>query len=181
MLGIEINGKDRFFNQLDILPSLLSEAAYNSMYELAETTRGNAESILQSSMKHSSGELAGSLKMEVEQDSNGNVDAKVWSDKAGALYREMGTGPVGQASEKDLPEGINPVYTQEPWFFPVSYSDNDLNKLYGIPIVEIQNMKFYYTHGQPARPFMYPAFKQAIENVDEIAKRNVKLTLEKGL
>lgn len=86
MLGIEINGKDRFFNQLDILPSLLSKAAYNSMYELAETTIGNAESILQSSMKHSSGELAGSLKMEVEQDNSGNVDARVWSDKAGAVF-----------------------------------------------------------------------------------------------
>lgn len=164
-----------------MLPSLVSKAVYDATYGLTETTAGNAVSELQSSMKHSSGELPRSIKTEVVADDNLNVEGRVWSDKAHALYREMGTGPIGEASVKNLPEGVNPVYTQEPWFFPVSSVEVNLNELYGTPIVKIGDTEFYYTHGQPARPFLYPSYLKAIENIDEIMKNNVQGALRKGL
>ncbi|PEF14836.1 hypothetical protein CON87_32900, partial [Bacillus cereus] len=86
--------------------------------EITELVRSAAELRLASSMKFSSGELLGSLKTEVVENAEGKIVGRVWSDKAQAIYREFGTGPNGQASSKDLPEGVNPVYTQTRWFIP---------------------------------------------------------------
>lgn len=180
-MEIIVNGRDKLFKQIDMLPGLMSEVTQASAYELTETVLGNVVSRLQSEVKHGNSELAGSFKSEVETEKNVSVLGRVWSDKAGAMYREFGTGPNGQSSQKDLPEGINPVYTQEPWFFPVNSTDADLNALYGIPVIEIGDTKFYYTHGQPARPYMYPAFKDGIENRDEIIRENAKDILGRGL
>ena len=93
----------------------------------------------------------------------------------------MGTGQVGQASQKDLPPGMNPVYTQEPWFFPVDSVDIDLNAIYGMPIIKIQGKEFYRTNGQPARPFLYPALKEGTENAADIYKQHIQKSIRGGL
>lgn len=180
-MEIRIIGREKLYRHVESIPGLMSEVAQASAYELTETVLGNVVSRLQSEVRHGNGELSGSFKSEVETEDKGSVVGRVWSDKAGAIYREFGTGPNGESSQKDLPEGINPVYTQEPWFFPVDSTDANLNELYGMPVIEIGDMKFYYTHGQPARPYMYPAFKDGIENREEIIRENIKDILGRGL
>lgn len=181
MSDIRIKGKDKFLNQLESVPKVLKTAIYNATYEITEDVQGRIESKLSSSIKHPSGELMGSFKSEVVEDHEGNIVGRNWSDNPVSVFRELGTGKVGAESPKDLPEGINPTYTMEPWFFPVDSVDVDLEAIYGMPKITINGKEFYRTNGQPARPFMYPAFKEGMEHADEIFKEHVQKNLRKGL
>lgn len=78
-----------------------------------------------------------------------------------ATYVEFGTGPVGEASAKMLPEGVTLQYRSDGWV----YSDGE---------------RFYYTEGQPADPFLYPAFKQNQNNVTDIIVRSLQKELREN-
>lgn len=176
-MSIEIKGKDKFLKQLENIPKLLKKASYDATYEITQDVQGRIESKLSSSIKYGSGELMGSFKNEVVEDSKGNIVGRNWSDSQVSIYREMGTGPVGEASQKDLPDDVHPVYTQEPWYFPVDATDADLEALYGMPKIKINGKEFYRTSGQPARPYMYPAFKEGMKHADEVFKEHVQKNL----
>ena len=177
-MGIEIKGLDRLKSKLSALPKLLDDAANSATYEITELVRSAAELRLASSMKYSSGELIGSLKTEVVENAEGKIVGRVWSDNATSIYREFGTGPVGEESPKDLPEGVNPVYTQTRWFIPAEQVAIDLNEIYGMPKITIQGKEFYITSGQPARPFLYPSLKEILPQMPDIYKEHVQKKLK---
>lgn len=180
-MGVEIRGLGKFNQQMKSIPNLVSKAVESANGELVELVRGDAESNLASSVKHGSGELVGSPKTEVVPNGKGVSKGRVWTDKKTGIFREFGTGPVGEASTKDLPEGIHPVYTQTPWFFPVDSVDQDLTALYGMFKITIKGQEFYKTSGQPSRPWLYPALKSGTKDSGEIVKRHVADHLRKGL
>lgn len=180
-MKITIKGQDKLINQLKGLPKLLNQAVYGATHEITEDVQGRIESKLSSSVKHASGELMGSFKNEVVEDHQGNIVGRNWSDSPISVFREFGTGKVGAESKKDLPEGVNPTYSLEPWFFPVDAVDVDLEAIYGMPKIMIQGKEFYRTNGQPARPFMYPAFKEGTKHAEDIFKEHVEKNLRKGL
>lgn len=180
-MNIEINGKDELLKQLGNVPKVLKQAIRSATHEITEDVQGRIESKLSSGIKYSSGELVGSFKNEVVEDHSGNIVGRNWSDNKVAVFRELGTGPVGANSPKDLPEGVHPAYTMEPWFFPADSVDVDLEAIYGMPKIIINGKEFYRTSGQPSRPFMYPAFKESMEHADEIFKEHVQKNLRKGL
>lgn len=181
-MGVEVRGLDRLKGKLGKVSTYTQKGVESAVYEIIQEVSGRASSNLQSSVKHGTGELAGSVKDEVVTKSSGEITGHVWTDKKEGLFREMGTGPVGEKSTKDLPPGITPVYTQKAWFFPVSSSIEDLTALYGIPKIEIQGVEFYRTSGQPARPWLYPALKYVEENMaQDILKHNINDAIKKGL
>lgn len=180
-MGFEVRGLGKLQKKLDVLPKILEDAVFSATTEITEDMQGRIESKLQSSIKHSSGALTSSFKSEVVKRNDGKVVGRNFSDDIVATIREFGSGLVGQESKKDLPEGINPQYTQVPWFFPVDSVDVDLTAIYGMPKIKIQGKEFYRTNGQPARPFMYPAFKESVEHADEVFKEHVQRNLKKGL
>lgn len=177
ILGVEIRGMDRLRRKVNALPQILNTAMEGATNEITELVRAAAELKLSSSMKAGSGELLGSIKTEVVVDSGGKLVGRVWSDKEQAIYREFGTGPNGEASLKDLPEGIHPVYTQTRWFIPAEAVAIDLSAVYGMPKITIQGKDFYITSGQPARPFLYPSLKEILPQMGDIYKEHV----QKGL
>ncbi|MCH4169412.1 MAG: HK97 gp10 family phage protein [Streptococcaceae bacterium] len=177
ILGVEIKGMDKLRRKVNALPKVLNDSMWSATYEITELIRSAAELRLASSMKYSSGELLGSLKNDVVLNSENNIVGYVWTDKKQGVFRELGTGPNGEASTKELPEGFTPVYTTRTWFIPVSEVAVDLNAVYGIPKITIQGQDFYMTRGQPARPFLYPSFKEVMEQAEEIYKEHV----QKGL
>lgn len=179
-MRVEIKGLDKLQNKLNVLPKILEDAVFSATTELVEDIQGRIESKLQSSIKYNNGGLAGSFKNEVVKEKDGVV-GRNFSDDIVATIRELGSGLVGQESQKDLPEGINPQYTQTPWFFPSDSVDLDLTAIYGMPKITIQGKEFYRTNGQPARPYMYPAFKEGVEHADEVFKEHVQRHLKKGL
>ena len=176
-MGVEIRGMDRLRRKVKALPQILNTAMEDATNELTELVRAAAELKLSSSMKFSTGELLGSIKTEVVTDSGGKLVGRVWSDKEQAIYREFGTGPNGEASPKELPEGIHPVYTQTRWFIPAEAVAIDLSAVYGMPKITIQGKDFYITSGQPARPFLYPSLKEILPQMGDIYKEHV----QKGL
>ncbi len=181
-MGVEIRGLDRLKGKLGKASTAAKKGVESAVYEITQEVSGRASSNVQSSVKYGTGESAGSVKDEVITKSSGGITGHVWSDKKQLLFREFGTGPNGEKSTKDLPQGITPVYTQKAWFFPVSSSIEDLTALYGIPKIEIQGVEFYKTSGQPARPWLYPALKYVEENMaKDIVKRNVQEAIQKGL
>ena len=168
---------DNLRRKVNALPKVLNNAMEGATEEITELVRAAAELRISSSMKAGSGELLGSIKTEVVIDSGGKLVGRVWSDKEQAIYREFGTGPNGQASSKDLPEGVNPVYTQTRWFIPAEEVVIDLNEIYGMPKITVQGKEFYITSGQPARPFLYPSLKEILPQMPEIYKEHVKKKL----
>lgn len=182
-MGVEVRGLDRLKGKLGIVSTAVEEGAEESVSEMIKEVSDRASSNLQSSIKHASGEIAGSVKEDLETNSKGKVKGRVWSDKESYTYREFGTGPVGEKSDKsEISPLITPVYKQKAWFFPVSASKNDLTALYGIPKIEIQGVEYYRTSGQPARPWLYPALKYVEENMaEDILKWNINDAIKKGL
>lgn len=161
-MGMELDVSKVVAN-LRRLPELIQKAAWDAAFDIMELTATRATERLQSGMKHSSGELARSLKYEVVNDDKGNIVGRIWSDNAVAIYRELGTGQHGQASPKDIPSGFQPVYRQTPWFIPAEMVDVDLNKIYGMRVITIKGRKFYISSGQPARQFLVPALRETGE------------------
>lgn len=181
-MGVEIRGLDRLKGKFGKVSAAAQKGAEQAVYEIAQEVEGRAVSNLAPGMKHSTGELIGSVKHEVTTTNRtGGTTAMVWSDKKQAMFREFGTGPNGEASKKDLPPGITPVYTQKAWFIPTK-DVPDLAAMYGMPVIVIQGETYYMTSGQPARPWLYPALKYVEENMaKDIVKRNVQDAIQKGL
>lgn len=67
---------------------------------------------------------------------------------------------------------MTPVYTQGPWFIPANEVP-DLEALYGMLRITIQDNDFFVTRGQPARPWLYPALKQGMEEAPEIYRDKI--------
>lgn len=178
-MGVEIKGLESLRRKVKAMPKVLDDAMWDATFELTELVQQAAVLRIQSSAKYGSGELAGSIKYEVVVNAQGKIVGRVWSDKEQAMYREFGTGPVGQESQKDLPEGVTPVYSTAAWFIPVDKVGVDLEAVYGIPRIIIQGNEFYLTRGQPARPFLYPSLKEIMEQAPEVYKEYVREGLKK--
>ncbi|MCD1023468.1 HK97 gp10 family phage protein [Enterococcus sp. SMC-9] len=177
-MGVEIKGMDSLRRKLKATPKILEDAMWDATFEITELIKQATELRIASSVKYSSGELLGSFKNEVVINAQGKIVGRIWSDKEQAMYREFGTGPVGQASQKDLPEGITPVYSTSAWFIPVDEVEIDLEAIYGIPRITIQGKGFFLTRGQPARPALYPSLKEIVEQAPDIYKEHVQKRLK---
>ena len=83
-----------------------------------------------------------------------------------ATYVEYGTGPMGAASPKDLPPGMNITYKDGPWFVKFVTKDGEL--VAG------------YTYGQAAQPFMYPAYRKNKSDIIRILNEEIKKGAQKA-
>lgn len=173
MIDVEIHGLDELKAKLNKLPDVLAEGAMNGQEDAIEQAEAYAVDELQSSIKYSQGELARSFKHEVKQEGD-EIIARWWNSSMVAIFREFGTGRVGEASPKKLPPNIAIAYRQTPWYIPAEEVDIDLNKIYGIPKIKIKGKYFYRTTGQPARQFMTPAMDRLAKEAPNIIKTRVE-------
>ena len=180
MINVELKGLDELKTKLKKLPSVVANATANGQETAIEQAEAYAVDELQSSIKYSTGELARSFKHEVKID-NDEVIGRWWNSSMIAIFREFGTGLVGEMSDKQLPQGVAITYRQTPWFFPVDSVDLDLTKIYGIPKIKINGKYFYRTDGQPARQFMTPAANRIEKEAPEIIKKSVDQELRDKL
>lgn len=180
MADIEIKGLDSLKAKLQKLPSIFHDSIWDGAFDVAEKAEGYAVKELQSSVKHGTGELARSLKYEVVE-KNGKIVGRVWTDDKIGVFRELGTGLVGQKSPKKLPDGFEPSYRQTPWFIPADKVDVDLNAIYGMPKIVIKGKTYYHTKGQPARQFLTPAIDQTSDEADQIVANRINTALHNKL
>lgn len=87
------------------------------------------------------------------------IRAVCYTNAKYAAYVEFGTGPQGQEQHEGISPNVQPTYTQQGWWFPGNDIEPADADRYHWPKSEGPDGVFYYTDGQPAQPFMYPALK----------------------
>lgn len=107
------------------------------------------------------GNLAGSIHMKVTKRGN-NWEGRVYTNLQYAPFVEFGTGIKGDGTYPYKVKGLNLTYRDTPWVYT---TDNE---------------NFYYTKGQVAQPYMYPALEQNKKNIRNIFKQKVKEQLKGG-
>ena len=117
----------------------------------------SAAKMLCSGFLVSSGELRNSIGMTITQDAHG-IHAHVGTNKRYANYVEFGTGPKGMAHHSGVSPEVAVTYTMSPWWIHESQVAPDVPKVYHWPYIDTEQGRFYKCSGQPAHPYIYPAF-----------------------
>jgi HK97 gp10 family phage protein len=107
------------------------------------------------------GNLRESIHQEVKTTSN-SVEGRVFTNVQYAPYVEFGTGIKGNGSYPYKLKDIKLSYRNTPWVYTPDGGET-----------------FYYTKGQVAQPFMYPALKQNEKAIKEMFKDGVKAEIRK--
>lgn len=155
----KIKGLDSFFKKLNNLPAGITKDVAKQVKREGKTVQAAAKMKCPVNRYGHGGELRQSIKEKTEIEDS-LVKSTVFTNKKYAGYVEFGTGPVGQEHHEGISPEVNPAYTQEGWV----YHNDDLDE-------------FFYTKGQPARPYMYPALK----DYEDIAAANIKKAAKNGL
>lgn len=123
------------------------------------------------------GELRTSIKTMTERRDD-MVIGTMYTNKAYAMYVEMGTGPKGAANHSGISPVANPAYTMSPWWIHESQVDKEAAEEYHWFYLDTPEGRFYQCTGQPARPFMYPALKnnenRVVRNMENALKRELR-------
>jgi len=132
-----INGLEDLIETLSGIKGAALDAAEAGLREGLKVTVAAAKLLA----PEDTGELRGKITSETKRQGD-TVTGKVIAGAGHSVYWEMGTGPVGEASDKSKAAPVGATYTSHGW----TYRDPKTGK-------------FIYTRGQPARPFLYPAVK----------------------
>lgn len=136
-----------------------------------ETLRVQRNAVLLCPVNH--GELRQSIKTKVET-TEGMVIGTTYTNNKHAVFVEFGTGPVGQDNHEGISPEVNPIYSQSGWWFPGDkITPQDAEKYHWPSMTTDDGKTLYFTQGQPAHPFMYPALK----GIEDIVCMNLKATL----
>ena len=108
-----------------------------------------------------------------------SISSTVYTNSDYAAYYEFGTGPNGEKNHQGISPAVSPHYRQTGWMIPADAMSVDKAIEYGFGIAYKDGEVIgYYTKGQMARPFMYPALhdqKDAIvKNTEKIVKKAIK-------
>lgn len=108
------------------------------------------------------------------------IHSEIYTNSEYAPYVEFGTGPTGQAHHEGISPDVDPVYSQSGWMMPASAMSPDEAEQYGFGIARKDGEIIgYYTKGQVAQPFMYPAFAGLKDSITEELQTALKAEIEK--
>ena len=115
----------------------------------------------------SSGELRNSLNMVIRNEIRA-MTAHIGTNKAYAAYVEFGTGPRGAADHNGISPEVAVSYTLSPWWIHESMIDPGAAAVYGWAHIDTPSGRFYHVSGQPAHPYLYPAFRDNAKVIQDI-------------
>ena len=171
---MSIQGLDNLLKKLDNLEDNANKAVTRGVVKATEKVQGDAKDLAPVNY----GELRQKIISEVKQEGS-TIIGIVKSTAGHNMYVEFGTGPVGKASPKDLPPGVNIQYKEDMWWIHESQIDPTVAEKYRFIKIETDQGIFYGTYGQPAQPHMYPAMKQNEEYIKKTIKDEVKMEIKK--
>lgn len=150
---MSIENLDSFINKMNQLSGPVIDSTIKAAI-------GQGGIIVQKQAKQlSKGSIARSIMLKTTF-TNQQADAIVYTNLEYSAYREFGTGPNGQDNHVGISPVLTPRYTQKGWMIPADALSLDQAEEYGLGIVKKSGTVIgYYTKGQMARPFMYPALK----------------------
>ena len=129
------------------------------------------------------GSLRQSIHTATERTEDG-VRSEVYTNSIYAPFVEFGTGPTGQAHHEGISPNADPVYSQSGWTMPADAMSPEDAEQYGFGIAKGKDGEIigYYTKGQVAQPFLYPAFKSmektAAKEIEEALAREMEKKLK---
>ena len=107
------------------------------------------------------GNLAGSIRQEVKVRKK-EIEGRVYTNVQYAPFVEFGTGIKGNGSYPYKIKGLSLAYKDTGWVYSPDGGET-----------------FYYTKGQVAQPFMYPALKENEKYIKQLFKTGIKDELSK--
>ena len=160
-MGIEIHGLDSLFAKLDQLPGALEAAATDGVNKTLQAITSDAKA----NVPVDTGQLRNSIEPYGEAhkatSDGAAVSGAAGTDVEHGPYVELGTGPIGEETPVDGKYPGPVSYTQNGW----TYYDEKLGQ-------------FVHTRGQPAQPYLYPAYAahkgDLPQNIKESADKRLK-------
>lgn len=128
-----------------------------------------------SGVRVKTGELRGSIYTDVKGTERAAV-GECYTNKEYASYVEFGTGPNGAKNHAGISPNVAVSYRQTGWIIPASAMSEAEAKEYGFGVAKGKDGEVigYYTKGQPARPFMYPAVANHTDEIQDVFKKYVE-------
>lgn len=171
-----MTGWNRLIEKLSVLPTWTQKS-------IEKVAMGTATKKVQGTAKRKAsayhGDLRKSIKTKVNLQSDSIVGI-VYSNSDHAAYVEFGTGPEGASNHAGISPNVNVSYRTDPWWIPGSEIGIGAPRKYHWPMRKLANgEKIYWTDGQKAQPFMYPALKENEEKLPIIFKRAVMAELRR--
>ena len=143
-----------------------------------QAKRIQAEAKLLCPVRH--GELRNSIKSMAES-MDDRIIGTIYTNKAYAMYVEMGTGPKGAANHAGISPVANPSYTMSPWWIHEGLGENEIDRAtaehYHFFHIDTPQGRFYQCSGQAAQPYLYPALKDNEDEIVRIIAKEVKKQL----
>jgi HK97 gp10 family phage protein len=138
--------------RLDNLTGYVTDAIVTGLHQAGKKIQADAKRIC----PVDTGQLRESIVEGVEIGGD-KISEIIGTRSDHAVYVEFGTGPKGAASSGGSAPGTDVQYRTTGW----SYEDKKTGE-------------WRHTNGQPARPFLYPAFKQNEAGVEDFIAKAVK-------
>jgi HK97 gp10 family phage protein len=169
-------------NDFNNLINKLSKMDTKISQEVATTAVKQAGVMVQSQARllisSDSGSLARSIKIKNEIDEK-KAKSSVYTNSGHGPYYELGTGPNGEANHQGISPNVSPRYRQTGWMIPADAMTVDKAESYGFRVAyKNGDVIGYYTRGQMARPFMYPALHdqedKIMKNTERLFKKKLK-------
>lgn len=159
-MEVVLEGLDELLAQL----RMLDKNAMNTAKQCVREGCGMIQADAKRLAPVDTGQLRGSIAYRVINLSDAYLIGEVFPTAKHAAYVEFGTGPRGQANHSGVDPSVPVAYRGGGWWY---FSD----KLGHV----------VYTQGQPARPFMYPAFVQNRERIVQNAKNKISGAIASAL
>ena len=151
-----------------------------SAIDVAPLVRRQAEAVRAAAVLRapsSNGELRGSIKSDVTV-TDQEVVGTVYTNKEYAQYVEFGTGPVGAANHAGISPDVAITYRTSGWWISEDQIDPNVAEKYHFKCIEYEGKKFYYTTGQRAQPFMYPALASMEQKVVKDLRNDLRALMK---
>lgn len=126
------------------------------------------------------GQLKASIFTDIEEIDGGMIGT-VFSDLEHAWYVEFGTGPVGAANHTGVSPEVPVAYKTQGWLIPGNQiSEADALKYKFKRVTFKDGSVFWATNGQPAQPFLYPAYITNEDNIEKLFKQALELSVKEA-
>lgn len=171
-----MTGWDRLIAKLSVLPTRTQIAIKTvAMSTATDKVQGTAKKKAPAFQ----GDLRRHIKTKVKLEGDA-VIGTVYSNSDHATYVEFGTGPEGASNHAGISPNVSVSYRTEPWWIPGSLLKDDTVSKYNWTVRKLPDGEYiYWTDGQKAQPFMYPALKENEEKLPIIFKRSVMAELRR--
>lgn len=124
--------------------------------------------------------LRDSIHFEMIEKNGKKTKGRVVTNHEYAAYVEFGTGPIGASSGGVASKLAGKIsYKSEGWYIPASEIEPAVAEQYHFKLVTIGGEDFYYSTGQAAQPYLYPAVVGKERNLANIIRYEINKEIKR--